>query len=559
MGSFVAVTVLSLLLTVSADSWQGHQHGHHIDFSRCHFPEQQKGLPVFSLGPSVHFPWAAVKDIVQETAKKHEDFKEVDIGNGTALVSSERVVARLDKETGETLVFPRLGDLKPGSGCSLDAAKKYFDQRSIFPPDDTHVSPVQGQSVFSATIDRSGNKTNVKKPGVMLSTIYLQRNITAGAAQYSVCGPGSKGSFNIDSNGKVVSVSHRWRSAKRSGSELKALPQSDIQDAIFAQLSKAQVTNATIDNVELCYYDSGNSHIQPVYRFHATPNTTIAGIDVQRIVGYVPAVESHPEPVPELVASGTVQPGAAPSQSVPGKHRRQSSSSVGFVRYLMQNDGNVPYWLDDSKDFLNGLTLGSAIANIFCAFGFKFCTKLDNEQYYWSERRLFTSQNDYFVDSAPLAYQENHGSNFFFCTDTNAKDCGGVSLSDIPVSGYGDGPNRLRYWINRACSFIPSPADMDIVKAAAPWWNVFDGLHVAFGFRVTSWCRDGTTYPIGFNAAMGMGMVSSWMHTVNDASRYQGLPNGGASAIAACGHSDDTLYDRQNIGRSYCLEFWYLH
>ncbi|KAH0536477.1 hypothetical protein FGG08_006658 [Glutinoglossum americanum] len=558
MSSFFAVVVLSLLLTVSAESSQGQ----HIDFSHFQFPEPQTELPVFSLGPSVQFPWAAVKDIVLATAKKQEDFKEVDIGNGTALVSDDRVAARLDRATGETIVFPRLSDLKPGSQFSFDAAKEYLDQGSVFPPDDTQISPVQGQSIFNAAIDRSGNQMNVTKPGVFLSNIYVQRNITAGAAQYSVCGPGSKGSFTVDSTGKVVSVSHRWRSAKKSGSGLKALPKSNIQDAILTQLAKAQIANATVDNLELCYYDSGKSYIQPVYRFLATPGTTLAGIDVQRIVGYVPAVEGPPEQVPDLIRTeGASNPGQAPlsgSQSGPSNLRRQSGAPVGFVRYIMQNDDNVPLWLQDSQDFLNGLNIGSAMANFFCVLGLKFCSGLDNEQYFWSEQRFFTNENDFFVDSAPLAYQENHGSNHFFCTDTNAQGCGGVSITSIPSSGYGDGQNRLRYWINRACSFIPGPADMDIVKAADPWWNVFDGLHVALGFRVTSWCRDGTTFPIGLNAALGVGMVSSWMSTVNDAAWYQGLPHGAASAIAVCGHSDDTLYDRQDIGRANCLEFWYV-
>jgi hypothetical protein len=75
-----------------------------------------------------------------------------------------------------------------------------------------------------------------------------------------------------------------------------------VYDSILHQLTAANVTNVTVNHIDLCYYDSGNAFIQPVLRWIATAAVP-AEVEPQPILGYIAAALQPPELVPNITAT----------------------------------------------------------------------------------------------------------------------------------------------------------------------------------------------------------------------------------------------------------------
>jgi hypothetical protein len=125
---------------------------------------------------------------------------------------------------------------------------------------------------------------------------------------------------------------------------------------------------------------------------------------------------------------------------------------------------------------------------------------------------------------------------------------------------------------------IPTVTDYsaaDQHKAWDVWWNIFNGLHAAVGYRTEMWIGDRVMYPFGKYITIGSPFVSSWLQMVMDdtedyktwtGGRYMYKddnrkiqePMGRPSAVVVCGHEDDTGVHVENLGRAGCLrQFWY--
>jgi len=119
-----------------------------------------------------------------------------------------------------------------------------------------------------------------------------------------------------------------------------------------------------------------------------------------------------------------------------------------------------------------------------------FCDILGaRTQYYYAYKHLFVKNNDSYVDAVNFAMFSGHGGPYSIqCIDggVNLWTAGGTS----PSEGYGD--FRFRYDLDfiafEACQVIPSP------KERSDWWScwvnddgIFDGLHMACGFRTNAY------------------------------------------------------------------------
>lgn len=105
------------------------------------------------------------------------------------------------------------------------------------------------------------------------------------------------------------------------------------------------------------------------------------------------------------------------------------------------------------------------------------------------------------------------------------------------------------------------------------WWNIFNGLHAVMGYRTEMWINDQITSPFGLAVGLGAPVISAWLNAIASDNSYgagdtiyqdgnfipsKWEPMGRASAVAVCGHVDDTANDVAPFERPTCLtELWF--
>ena len=466
----------------------------------------------------------------------------------------KRLVAFVNPVTGESSVFPLLGSLKPGlrlKEAARRGASRMADDASLFPKDGTRIVPLEPVTLMGVRHQRDGERTGPASE--YLAYVRLQREVHGNP----VFGPGTRAMATFAEDGAMHGLSHRWRDAHPIALKLPARPRRDIASAIRAQLAaSAATTRVTVDTVKLAYYDGGGRFSQPVYQFTATlafRNRDLRAAD-RRVTGYVPLSEEL-EPLPVIGGQKGPTPSEPRRGSEHGRDRRSvppGDPTVG--RYVVRNDAQG--WVDSANGFYANLQL----ANVFGS-----PIPFTNAQYYWAEPFEFLSDKDSFVNDVNIALNEVHGNWGLFSTRDNHDDL--VSLSSIPAGGYG---RALAYWILHSCEVIPTATDE--TTSFDVWWNIFQGMHAAVGYRTEMWIDDGVTSPFGLFMGLGAPVISAWFQSIasndlygaNDQTYFDGNrqitePMGRASAIAVCGHDDDTANDIGSLGPASCLTEWWFN
>jgi hypothetical protein len=517
---------------------------HQIGFD-CDIPIHNNNLPLFSLGHSSRFPDDTLEDILKSAAPGVKLTEKKDDDGSRYFYDRDRLAGYYNHGTGETAVFPKLGSLKPGTEFDTKAVSRLVGNDAVVPDDDTQHSIVIGSRLGGSQKVSGGTAS---PPATYLLESIIQREIKYENQLYPVCGPGTKASFSVGSDGSIHTFSHKWRTARSQDSTITPLSQDIIKQNIAAQLSTANInTNVTVISVDLCFFDSGNQFIQPVFRYNATVSHPF-GLSDGLIVGYVPAGGKEQEPLPSLnPPAGQIMPTFTrnsnstnstiiPRSSTP--KRQEGGITVG--RYAMRGDQYSPQIVVDENAFWTGL---SSVSSRFV-----------NSQYYWDEPFIYESNAQYFVDDVNVAFTEGHGNVHYFTTDETLDNWGGIRISDdLPDNGYGPGAGgSLAYWIIRACDTISTPIDYsaaDYDQAFAPWWKVFNGMHAVMGYRTLAAVYDNEMGNVGKALALGQSVVHGWMSAA--------LGGGKTSAVTVCGHDDDTVYDIGNIGKPGCLQIWW--
>ncbi|KAI9772626.1 MAG: hypothetical protein M1840_000220 [Geoglossum simile] len=543
-------------------------------------PKIGHALPVFSLGPPAKIPSKFVHSSSPNTIFKNDSSTHSQLGyDGDVLVSF------VHGTTGGAVVFHNLTALKPASEqINIGLAYEYIKIKEMFPEDHTKFAVVNGSSLQGHSYVRGKELT---PPATYLKHGVVQRKITvAKGKDMPVCGPGSQASFGFGRDGQVYSVSYRWKSARSTKTKIKARLPKEIYEDICKQLEQSAGTGLVrVDGVDVCFYDSGNHYIRPVYRFWATlnvdrpkPNNTAP----MRISGYVPIGKSSPEAVPALNdkvkghkpknSSGqlSTQEAQLSQKQVTNPLYRTAGPSLTLGRYIVRDD--TDQWYKNSNAYL---------AQLRNPFGFSLLTVASfvDSQYYWAEPWFFTSERDSFINSVHIAENEVHGNWHWFSTEKNC--CDGVTLdTDIPPQGYG--PNsaegvKLAYWIIHSCEVIPTPTDYsppDQHKAYDPWWTTSNGIHAVLGYRTDMWIGDSVMSTFGAFVALGAPVVPTWLGTVSgdtgdyhafwgndqmyfDKNRQMNEPMGRASAVLVTGHEGDRIVDVQGLGRPGSLTMWW--
>lgn len=121
-----------------------------------------------------------------------------------------------------------------------------------------------------------------------------------------------------------------------------------------------------------------------------------------------------------------------------------------------------------------------------------FIKHFSYEQYYWACGNQFTYNNNNRVDLMHFAYYCGHGAPWYIGYYSNCAGSGSSSYINLATAGYsshkGYGDRNLNFIVFHSCKVIPSPIE------TSNWWqnwvsesdDIFDGLHMALGFRTYS-------------------------------------------------------------------------
>jgi hypothetical protein len=509
-------------------------------------PNVRRTLPVLQAAPR-----PAATEFVRDTVQRlvpHVEHRELTNG-AIASYDGDRLVSYTDPNTGEATIVPLIDGLQ-GERSLRTAARagmrELLDQQShLFTDGVSRVVASAPIQLMASNRTRRGTQTT---PRAMLSTVTLRRRI----GRVPVFGPGSKASAAFSSTG-LEALNHSWNAAVATGERISAHPNRAIVDRIVEHLGDLPETRSVdLHDVQLAYYDDGHGTVQPVYRYRVVlPVPKGARTAPGMLVGYLP-IGDHVGDLPPLVPTPKVLPKDALKRiRLP---RPYTGTTVG--RYVVRQDNAG--WVASANAFWTALTLGAALLPGGPTF--------QDRQYYWAEPRLFLNEKDSFVNSVNFAQTEVHGNWNLFTTLKNNADY--VQLRDIPDTGYGGNhAGSLAYWLLHSCEVIPTATDENTSFDA--WWDIFNGLHAAIGYRTEMWINDEVTSKFGLLVGLGAAVVSSWLSTVINDNDYQDgdtyydgnrnitEPMGRPSAIAVTGHGDDTAMMINPLPKPSSLTQWW--
>jgi hypothetical protein len=530
-------------------------------------------LPVYSLGEPVTFPSAILQSILTLVGNP---FNQTTQNGSSYFYDGNRLAAVYDNTTGQTSFWPKFESLVPSTTISnpIDRFSKYLGNRQIFPVDDTNFRALLGSTLFGAK-NTAGNSSS---PAAYLTDVRVERNVTLPDGEYTIHGPGTKAFFSYGSDGNIQSLTHRLRPAIKLSTTFESISSDHVTQNILDVLSANNLTNAALNSVDFCFYDSGEQFIQPAYRYQVTTEGPDGAANIS-YVGYISALSQPPEAMPDLKPpTPEVSPTTPTSNDTVPRLRNRQATPLTVGRYPISNN-DVSSWCESDTDtFWQGLYAASLLDFGFGIFGshsFEGASAITNAQYYWGDDIEYEGARNSYVNSVNLAFQCTHGNIHEFWPNGNEAS---VTLADIGnLGGFGSAAGgSLDYWLIKACDVIPTITQYinkngasDAHEAWDVWWNVFNGVHVIAGFSTEANAGDNIETDVSFNIARGAGVAMTWLNTINQAHQYNPLssytdPNWGTqnygrpAAIFPCGHGDDTIFMRDDIGAANCLTMiWY--
>jgi len=438
---------------------------------------------------------------------------------------SEQKFTRLmtNKERGHLILLPNLEKMAKmkidllDKNAAMTKAQEHLIALQLIPKDESLIAP---------NVVVTLNKSDIKQgqPEVrstVLQSVLFERTLGGKL----VLGKGSQLFLELGNKGELVGLNRSWNKLLPSAVKPEFRTANEVYDDIEKTL-QAQFRGAVTIQVQeprLVYSGDDRRFVQPAYRFMAEIMGANA-VGKAYYEGVVTALKTPPEPVRLPKARRelplTVEKTAPSSGSVVA----DDDPTVG--RYAVRNDSWD--WVDDANDFKNGLIAGHPGGMPGITFG----------DWYWDEPRLWTSQEDSFVDKWNITLMEGHGANWLFTTTSNC--CDVVNLDDPAQPGYGDRPgSSMRYLILKGCDIIPSAQDR--ADWHHPWWRIFKGLRQAIGFRTSMWINDDISYHFATHLAQNCHILDSWFHATNG-NGYHGGNMGYGCIVMIPGHEGDTIY-----------------
>jgi hypothetical protein len=574
---------LASLATLVAASW--------VNLDPKLLPAIEGSLPVLDLGSPTFLPLDLLNSIVGNIVP-NVTFNDEGDGNITAY-SGEVLAGFVNKDTGETRIYGDYASIPPAkSAINIKKALDFIKPDSIgFPVDDTTIRIVKGPTLRGATLFvDEGNST---EEAAYLTQSFVQRSIKANnGVLYPVCGPGSQAAFGVGADNKVVSVSYLWKPAKISGQEIKPNSTKKAVATIKSALLSWTTADAGVGvyGIDVCFYDSGASFLQPVYRVLAQTHLAKDGsstVNANRLLHYFPIGSGSPEPLPSVFpgnSTSDVSPdepkGNITARSIPEELDARSPSpiqargikpEIKVGRYVVRNDSSQDEFLYNANGFWSNLASSKVYA-------------FQNSQYYWHYPFVYKESANSFINDVHLALTETHGA--FHLMSTLSNCCDLVSIpGGLQATGYGTaagghgGRFRLGFWIINACEFMPASIDFQpfestqarrLARAFDPWRPVLaGGISAIMSWRTAPFFADNTPQAVARLIAQGRGVASSWLEAAatdpvyRHSSMYIGYtskvnqPHGRASAVYPCDRAASNVQQTVELGRPTCIQMRY--
>ncbi len=442
--------------------------------------------------------------------------------------------AFIDLKSGDAEFIPNFADLvKTSANTSpLDpqratglAREAFADQRFI-PKDATELRLTETIPVSGGEGAHPGTDGKATIPGrgaMQMMTIVPAIRYAAG---FRVYGQGSHAVVTLANDGTVIGAVRHWRIATPATSIKPLIKMENIRAEILRQLTpmlRAQGTKATVDKIEIAYYDNNLNVLQPVYHFEATIQPAYEATSPVRVSGFIP-IGRPLEPIPDLTKkTDAARPGKAlPSNTkVPRNGAANGPTAAGITlgEYANRDWPNDNAYISMSYSFLNGLHFYNSIFP-------GFTPPVTRTQWYeaWPWQVVGPSSK-FYMNAVNVAYTVPHGNWLFNTTLRNNAD--GWNVNDIGATGnpgYGAATGGvLATWIIMSCEVIPSFYDRanesggsnNGYDAFNAWWGVFKGMHNAIGFRtIMFYPDDNTNSAFGRIASLGCDVNAAWFQEV---------------------------------------------
>lgn len=495
----------------------------------------------------------------------------------TGQTEQDRLRAYADPVSGDTHFIPNFAELVGANAPhasnaatlatpqALKLASTALNDTRFIPRDVTQLHVDEPIGVMDSAQDRPakdqvGAANEHAADGKLVMTIVPATRYVDGLRVY---GEGSHALVSLANDGTIVGALRRWRTAAAGAQiEATATPASvhaDIERQLASQLG-GNGAHATVDKIELAYYDHNANYLQPVYHFEATVASPGQKVASGRISGFVP-VGAALEPVPDLA-----EPVSGP---LPTEPKRQSdddsdavtanstgSTGITLGEYI-NTDTTNPWYIQMASNFLSGLTY---LDGIFPGW----TPTVTRTQYYYAYPFEVNSPSSrYYMNAVNVAYTVPHGdwlenttysdyADFWYVTD--------IGTNGNPGFGAAAG-GSLATWVIMSCEVIPSAYDRaneaggsDIGSTAFnAWWPVFQGLHNVIGFRTVMFYPDNAlNFGFGYDASIGGDINAAWFQEVaaydgNDGTYKDSHLNGDIPV-----HYDraSTMIDGRDLGQS---------
>lgn len=386
---------------------------------------------------------------------------------------------------------------------ALTKANNYINSLKIIPTDASRFAAKKVVTLSSAELKYGEHNSSQEK----LQTVLFQRTLGGKA----VMGKGSQISVDLGTNGNIEGFQRNWNQLVPTTIKGQLRTSKEVFDKIEGILKKEIKGNVEVqvDKPRLVYFGDDRKYVQPAYVFSAkiSPPKSEA---VSYYFGVVEALRNPPEPA---VLTKRITKTSSPSAPLAMKKIMKKKSTPPppgdpyIGRYVQRWDS--VHWVHDANDFKWGLNVG-------CMFVGR-CGLLDYRQYYWSEPRMFTTQDNYFADRMHVALVEGHGNHWLFCCSGGHR----VYLNSASHPGYGGhAGGRMTYIIYKSCSVIPAPPEKGS-HWPDPWWRIFKGLRQAIGFRTTMYINDNISDNFGFWIGKNCRVLDSWFYSTNRNSSYR--------------------------------------
>ncbi|MDZ7924434.1 MAG: DUF6345 domain-containing protein [Marinagarivorans sp.] len=185
---------------------------------------------------------------------------------------------------------------------------------------------------------------------------------------------------------------------------------------------------------------------------------------------------------------------------------------------------------------------------------YNFLKHFNYEQYYYSYKHQWTTNNNNRVDAMDIAIFAGHGNRWLI-----AGLDGSVDLSTAGNNSHkGYGNLDAEFVAFESCYVVPSPIEVtDWYSNWTKTGGVFDGLHQAVGFHTVSWQSTDQKVSDYFGSRIQSGykVWQSWFTAIN----VKGLSTEHGSAVMHPSAEQDTYYNvaTDPATNHTSLKLWY--